>query len=186
MSGKMYILVGPSGSGKNAILDEVKRRHSEVIEVIGMTTRPPREGELDGIHYHFVSERQFLDAEQRGEFLESSEFQGNHYGTPVEPVKTWLRGGRIVANILDIRGTRGIKEVLKDKAVTIFVSPGSAKTLRSRLSQRKGYRGEDLEGRLAVAAKYMLEADSFDHILINEDDCLESAVTELEGIMGLR
>ena len=155
-----------------------------MVEVVGATTRPPREGEQDGIHYHFVSERRFLDLEQWGELLESSEFQGNHYGTPVEPVTTWLRAGRLVANILDIRGARRIKERLGDKAVTIFVSPGSTKTLRSRLMQRKGYRGEDLEGRLAVANKEMLEADSFDHLLINEGD-LDAAVTELERVMGL-
>lgn len=184
MSGRMYILVGPSGSGKNAVLDAVKKRHPEVVEVVGATTRPPREGERDGIHYHFVSERRFLDLEQWGELLESSEFQGNHYGTPVEPVTTWLRDGRIVANILDIRGTRGIKERLGDKAVTIFVSPGSTKTLRSRLMQRKGYRGENLEWRLAIANKEMLEADSFDHLLANEDD-LDAAVAELERMMGL-
>ena len=184
MSGRMYILVGPSGSGKNAILDAVKRQHPEIAETVSITTRPPRKGECDGIHYHFVSERRFLDAEQCGELLESSEFQGNHYGTPVEPVTTWLRNGRIVVGILDMRGARGIKEMIGDKAVTIFVSPGSTKTLRSRLMQRKGYRGEDLEGRLALANKEMLEADSFDHLLINEGD-LDAAVTELERVMGL-
>ncbi len=133
--GLMVVLSGPSGAGKDTILHTLLQRDPRVKLSISATTRKPREGEVDGQHYYFVTREQFLIMKERGEVLESAEYCGNFYGTPEKPIRDWMAAGNDVILEIEVQGGAQVKQKCPD-CVGIFILPPSIKELERRLRDR--------------------------------------------------
>jgi guanylate kinase len=116
MTGRLIVLTGPSGVGKGTLLKALLARHPELYLSVSTTTRLPREGEVDGVHYYFYTRDQFEAAIQAGAFLEWAEFAGNYYGTPIEPVKAQIDRGRSVILEIELAGARQVAQIFPSAA----------------------------------------------------------------------
>jgi len=177
---KVYVVSGPSGSGKGTVLAQIKKR-PDVFYSVSATTRGMRPGEIDGVDYHFISREQFLEMIDRGEFLEHAEYVHNFYGTPIQPIRDNLAAGRDVIVEIEVQGFLQIKEKLPE-AETVFIMPPSVEELERRLRGRGTETEEKIQGRLKTALEEMKYADRYDHIVVNDE--LDKAVSELLEIMG--
>lgn len=177
---KVYVVSGPSGSGKGTVLAQIKKR-PDVFYSVSATTRGMRPGEIDGVDYHFISREQFLEMIERGEFLEHAEYVHNFYGTPIQPIRDNLAAGRDVIVEIEVQGFLQVKEKLPE-AETVFIMPPSVEELERRLRGRGTETEEKIQGRLKTALEEMKYADRYDHIVVNDE--LEKAVSELLEIMG--
>ena len=177
---KVYVVSGPSGSGKGTVLAQIKKR-PDVFYSVSATTRGMRPGEIDGVDYHFISREQFLEMIERGEFLEHAEYVHNFYGTPIQPIRDNLAAGRDVIVEIEVQGFLQIKEKLPE-AETVFIMPPSVDELERRLRGRGTETEEKIQGRLKTALEEMKYADRYDHIVVNDE--LDKAVSELLEIMG--
>ena len=177
--GKLFIISGPSGAGKgticNRIIDETELEFS-----VSMTTRAPREGEIDGVHYYFVDEETFLMAVADGGFLENAVVFGNRYGTPKGPVLEKLQSGTDILLDIDVQGALQIQENYPD-GIFIFLVPPSMKELRRRLEGRGTDPQETIELRLSKARSEMAYVTKYDYLVINDD--LDEAVDRVKAII---
>ncbi len=156
------------------------RRRPDVVLAVSATTRPARPRERDGTDYHFTSESQFIAMRERGEFLESAEVYGYHYGTPRKPVETALEAGQDVLLELDIQGALSIKRA-KREAVLVFIEPPSFEDLVLRLRGRGTEDPETISKRVRAAYEEVKNKGVYDHIVVNDD--LERAVDALLRIL---
>ena len=131
----LFVVSGPSGAGKGTVVRELLSGSPDLVLSVSATTRPVRPAERQGIDYHFVSVPEFIGMRDRGEFLESAEVYGNHYGTPRGPVEAALAAGRSVIAELDIQGAQAVKRA-KPEAILIFIEPPSLDDLFGRLRGR--------------------------------------------------
>lgn len=180
MKSRLFVLVGPSAVGKNAVLSRIRARHPSVAEVISATTRPPRPGETNGVHYRFIDRRAFLSMAESGQLAEWVEFEGYMYGTPIDMLNLTATSVAIV----DTVGAVNIKKAMGPRTSTIFIMPPSDACLRERFARRSAYDGEDVERRMERARADMAMADQFDHKVVNDN--LDAAAGVVAGIMGLR
>src|SRR5258707_11578075 len=187
----LVIISGPSGVGKETIIDALKRRHRrhhgprrhDHHFVVTCTTRPPRPGEVDGVSYHFVGREQFLALKEHGELLEWAEVHGNWYGTPRGEVAEFLAKGQDVVLKIDVQGAQTVKERVAD-AILIFVVPPSLETLFRRLRSRATESAEELELRQRNAAIELARAGDYDHVVTNHDDQVERTAEEIDEIIS--
>jgi len=175
----LFVLVGPSAVGKNAMLSRVRERHPSVIEVVSATTRPPRTGETNGVHYRFMDRRAFLNMAESGQLAEWVEFEGYMYGTPIDMLNLTVTSVAIV----DTVGAVNIKKAMGSRVSTIFIMPPNDECLRERFARRSAYDGEDIERRMERARVDMAMADQFDYKVVNDD--LGASAAEVASIMGL-
>lgn len=166
-SGKLIVMSGPGGVGKSTISKELNLR-SDFWVSVSATTREPREGEIEGEDYFYVSDSQFDKFIRDGEFLEWAEFAGNRYGTLRSPVNEKLESGINVLLEIEIAGSRQIKKLGMD-AIFVFIKPPSWEELEARLSSRGTDSPERRAARLALAREEMAAATEFDHILVNTE-----------------
>ena len=178
--GKLFIISGPSGVGKSTVLRALFAQRSNLYFSVSATTRDPRPGEEDGVHYHFLKPETFREWIEQGEFLEYAEFVGNAYGTPKRYVDEALDTGKDV--ILDIE-VQGAEQVCakRPETVTIFIAPPSWDELERRLTERGTDTAEKIRGRLQRAREEVLKANHYQYFVIN--DTVENAVKELAAIM---
>lgn len=148
---------------------------------ISVTTRPRRSSEVDGIHYLFITKKQFDAMRDRGELLEWAQVHGNFYGTPSEPVEQALSEGRDVLFDIDYQGTQQVKSKAGDDVVTIFILPPSMDELKARLERRAEDSQETIEERLANARKEIGRWELYDYVLVNDD--LQKTFDELIAIL---
>lgn len=174
--GRLFIVSGPSGSGKDTILAEVIKERPDIKISVSCVTRAMRDGEVDGVDYTFISREKFLQMLENGQLLESNEFVGNFYGTPKAPVDAAIAEGRDFILKIDVNGAENVKKIIPD-AVTVFIMPPSMEILKKRLSRRGTETDDALQGRLQVAIDEMKRAKNYDYIVIN--DHLEEAVNDL-------
>ncbi|NUR91432.1 MAG: guanylate kinase [Nonomuraea sp.] len=163
---RLTVLSGPSGVGKSTVVAELRRAHPEVWLSVSVTTRRPRPGEADGVHYFFVDGQEFDRLVAAGELLEWAEFAGNRYGTPREPVLEKLAAGVPTVLEIDLEGARQVRRSMPD-ALQVFLAPPSWEELERRLRGR-GTEPEDVIARRLAAGRVELAAESeFDITLVN-------------------
>lgn len=181
--GRLIIISGPSGSGKDTVMQKVLKKHPEIRFSISSITRDMREGEVQDEKYHFISREEFETAIRSGEMLEYNVYLNNYYGTPKKPVDDAISDGAEIIVEVDINGAKNIKKQYPE-ALGIFVIPPTYEALRTRLTGRGTESAEQIYGRLKIAISEIEEAsklDLYDYILINDD--LDVAVEELISII---
>lgn len=168
MSGSLFIVCAPSGGGKTSIVNAVLERDSALKLSVSFTTRTPRPGEREGVHYHFVDEAKFEQLQAAGAFLESALVHGNHYATSRLWLEDEMRRGHDVLLEIDVQGAEQVRKLIPG-AVGIFILPPSWERLRERLVGR----GQDalpvITRRLAAARVEMGRVNEFDYVIINND-----------------
>ena len=178
--GRTFIISGPSGVGKSTVLKSLLAKRDNVYFSVSATTRAPREGEEDGVHYHFIDVDTFRNWIGKNEFLEYAEYVGNFYGTPKKYVDAAMDAGKDV--ILDIEVQGAIQVVSKwPDTVRIFIAPPSWDELERRLVERGTDTQEKIQTRLLRAKVEFQTAHTYDYFVIN--DTVENAVRELDAIM---
>jgi guanylate kinase len=175
---RVFIVSGPSGVGKDAVIERLQVRYPHARYVVTATTRPVRPGEIDGVHYHFLDENEFLTRLGANDFLEHAIVYGNHYGVPRSPVAEALRQGQDVVIKVDVKGAATLRERISH-TVSIFLAPESMDELRHRLRSRKTEDPEVLFKRFATAAHELTRAYEFDFVVFNESGKLETALDTL-------
>ncbi|MCI0665614.1 MAG: guanylate kinase [Acidobacteria bacterium] len=180
MIGNLIIVTAPSGTGKTTLVNGVMKRDDHVKQSISFTSRMPRAGEIDGVHYHFVTRERFNHMVDRGEFLEWAQVHGNFYGTSLREVED-LRGAQFdVILTIDVQGARSARTMFPE-AISIFILPPSYQSLVERLSARGTDATDDLKVRLDNALGELAHFQSFDYLVINDD--LGWATAELSSII---
>lgn len=171
----IFIVSGPSGSGKDTILQEVFKQRPELFFSISSITRAMRPGEKEGEKYHFISKQAFENGLVQGAFLEHNCYVGNYYGTPKAPVLTAVEQGRDAVIEVDVNGAAQIRQKLPE-CVSIFIMPPSFSVLKNRLRGRNTESEAQITERLNAALREIERAGEFDYIVVN--DALEKAVTD--------
>ena len=178
--GKTFIISGPSGVGKSTVLKELFQDRDDLYFSVSATTRPPRPGEINGVHYHFTDVDEFRKMISEDAFLEYAEYVGNFYGTPKKFVDEAMEQGKDV--ILDIE-VQGAAQVCakRPETVRIFIAPPSWDELERRLTARGTDTPEKIQKRLIRAQVELEMAGDYDYFVVN--DTVENAVNELRAIM---
>lgn len=179
--GIMLIVSSPSGAGKTTLTRNLLDKEENVSLSISVTTRPRRSSEIDGIHYRFLTQRQFELMRDGGELLEWAEVHGNFYGTPREPVETALAEGRDVLFDIDWQGTQQLYKAMRSDVVSVFVLPPAAAELKLRLERRAEDTPEIIARRLENAADEIPHWEEYDYVLVNRD--LDKSFIRLRGIL---
>lgn len=179
--GKLIIFSGPSGVGKDTVLDAWRKVNPRVRRVVAYTTRAPREGEVDGVDYHFVSRERFQELADSGAFLEHKEVFGNHYATPLSDLEAMLSRGLIAILKIDVQGAVTAMGLRPD-AITVFVLPPNMQALEDRIRSRGLDSAEDTERRLSTAQREIAFADRYQHRLINDE--VDNVVRNLQEIVN--
>ncbi|WP_217632411.1 guanylate kinase [Ruania alba] len=175
-------MAGPTAVGKGTVSADVRARYPDVWLSVSATTRPPRPGEIDGVHYHFLDADQFSQMVSDGELLEWAVVHGrNSYGTPRGPVEDRLAVGRPALLEIDLQGARQVRQTMPE-AQFVFLAPPSWEELVRRLEGRGTEDAEERERRLVTAQVELAAAAEFDHTIINDD--VRRATDELVALMG--
>ncbi|MBO4468218.1 MAG: guanylate kinase [Clostridia bacterium] len=180
--GMLYIISGPSGSGKDTVLNEVFKRCPELKFSISVITRPMREGETADGKYRFISKAEFEEMIEKDQLLEHNEYVGNYYGTPRKFVEDCLNAGKDVMIEVDVNGARQIREKVPE-AVSIFVCPPSFEVLKKRLTDRGTDGPEAVRQRLTESVGEIKKAIDYDYIVINDDlnEAVENTVSIIKA-----
>lgn len=178
--GKTFIICGPSGVGKGTVVSRLMEADPTLYFSVSATTRAPRAGEADGVHYHFLTRERFQEWIDAGDFLEHAQFVGNFYGTPRRYVDEAMDQGRDVLLDIEIQGAEQIHQK-RPEAVRIYIAPPSWEELERRLTGRGTEDTEKIRSRLARGREEFAAARDFDYLVIN--DTVDHAVAEIRAIM---
>jgi len=184
--GRLVIVSGPSGAGKTSVMRKVfERSRLPLLASVSATTRPPRPGEVDGIDYHFLTEREFRTLRERGDFIECFEVfgRGHWYGTLREEVLSGLRAGKWVVLEIDVQGALAVMQEYP-RAISIFVEPESLDELERRLRDRKTETEEAIRRRLAQARWELDRADRYGYRVVNANGEMDRAVRKICEILN--
>lgn len=178
--GKLFIVSGPSGSGKDTLLKEFFKKHPEVAFSISSISRPMRPGEIEGEKYNFISREEFLELIKNDMLLEYNEFCGNFYGSPKAPIIDCIENGKDIILEVDVNGAAKVREKMPN-ALSVFIMPPSYDILLKRLSGRGTDDESVIKKRMTEALNEIKRADEYDYIVINDD--LNKAVDDLINII---
>ncbi len=178
--GNLLVISGPSGAGKGTIVTELLKMDDKLSLSISCTTRYKREGELDGVHYYFISKEQFKSMIDEGDFLEYAQVFDNFYGTPISKIEEKRNSGQDVILEIDVQGALQVKTKVPD-AKLIFIMPPSMEVLKERLMGRMTETQEQIEKRFGKAQKEMSLKERYDYCVVNDD--LHTAVEKVYDII---
>jgi len=181
--GLLIIVSGPAGSGKGTVLSKLMAGCDEYVYSVSATTRKPRETDIEGVTYSFITREQFEEKIARGEMLEYAEYVGNYYGTPKAPVEAALESGKNV--VLEIE-TKGAEQVMKNApdALSIMILPPNGKTLRERLEGRGTETPDVIERRMETARGEVKKLPLYDYVVINNDGAADEAAELIRSIIA--
>jgi len=168
-NGVVLVLSGPSGAGKSSLIEAISDEIGDYYFSISTTTRPKREGEIEGVHYHFVSKEEFQKDIEEDYFLEYALVHGNYYGTSLKPVKEALSQGKLVIFDIDVQGNTAIKNRLGDITTSVFITPPSLSELKKRLTERSTDSDKVIENRIKMAKREIQRTSEYDFVIINDD-----------------
>ncbi len=180
-NGVLVLFSGPSGVGKDTVLDVVFSKDNTIQKSISLTTRDIRENEVDGKDYFFINADTFKEMIDNGEVLEFAQYGKNLYGTPKAPIDKWLSEGKTVILKIEVQGAKQIKRLYPD-AVGIFVLPPSMDELEKRLRSRGTENEDDIQKRLEIAKNEVEKSVDYDFVVVNDD--LESASNDVLKIIN--
>lgn len=180
MKGNLFIISSPSGGGKGTLIRRVLENVPNIGYSVSFTTRAPREGEIDGKHYNFISQEEFENLIGKGEFLEYAEVHGNMYGTALTQINRETGEGRDIILEIDVQGAGWVRKRAPE-AVSIFILPPSFAVLKARLEARATEDLEDLKLRLANSRGEVERYTEFDYVIINDE--IEKASLELQAVI---
>jgi guanylate kinase len=180
--GLMLVLSSPSGAGKTTLSRLLLETDRDIGLSISVTTRPRRQSEADGVHYHFIAEKRFEALRARDELLEWAEIYGHYYGTPAEPVEQALSAGRDMLFDIDWQGAQQLCEKARADVVGVFVLPPSAGELRARLERRAEDSAEVILSRFSSARTELDHWQEYDYVIVNQD--LEESLDGLRAILA--
>ena len=178
--GLLIVVSGPSGAGKGTIIKEIKNLIPDISYSVSVTTRAPREDEVDGKDYFFRTYEQFKEMMHENAFLETAEVYGNYYGTPKSYVEKLMKSGRDVILEIDTVGAKNVKKQFPE-AVLIFIAPPTSKDLAARLQKRGTESTSVMNKRLQASEKELASISSYDFVIVNDE--VQDAVQELYSII---
>ena len=179
--GRLVLFSGPSGVGKDTLLDILLKKRPEIRHSVSITTRKKRENEVDGVDYFFISRDRFENMIDNNGVLEYTQYGVNLYGTPKEQIDNWLREGETVILKIEVHGAENIKKMYPEESVAIFIMPPSIEVLEQRLRNRGTENEEDLIRRMEIATSEIEKSVDYDYIIVNDN--LESAANEVIKIL---
>ena len=174
-NGMLVVLSAPSGCGKDTVFNELKKTRNDIVQSVSATTRKPREGEVNGVHYYFKTDDEFVQMINDGKLLEYARYNNCYYGTPVEGVEKAIAEGKICFLIIEVEGAQNIMKMIPD-CVSIFLLPPSLDELRRRLHKRSTDSVEEIENRFRAAEYEMELAPVYKYNVVNDnlDDCVNT------------
>lgn len=177
VGGFLLIFSGPSGSGKDTVLQKILERDDKTVVSVSMTTRAPREHEQEGRDYYFVTKEEFEKHIENGDMLEWALYGENYYGTPKAPILNWIEEGKTVVLEIEVQGADKIRQQFPDVR-SMFLMPPSLHVLEMRLRARKTNSEEDIRRRLETAKNEIARANDYDYIIVNNrlEDAVEDAM----------
>jgi guanylate kinase len=178
----LVVLSGPSGVGKTTLTKALAEQGWPGHIVVTVTTRRPRDGEIDGLHYHFKTPQEFKEKLDSGELLEHAEVHGNWYGVPATPVRECLAKGQDVILTIDPQGAQNIRERTRG-ALFIFLAPENLEELIARVNARGSDTPEQRALRLLNAEREMAEMPKYDYLIVNRQDRITDSVEQLKAIL---
>lgn len=178
----LVVVSGPSGVGKSTIVAELARRRPQVVPIVTATTREQRDGEIDGVHYHFLTTEEFEELIARGGLLEHANNHGHWYGTPIDQIRGILAAGRDAILTISPEGARNVRRLVPD-ALLIFVMPPTMEALADRLRRRGSESEASIARRRRDAEQWISEADDYDHVVVNETGHPEEAAERIWEII---
>lgn len=180
MSGSLFVISAPSGAGKTSLVHALLATNPQIDLSVSYTTREPREGEVNGVAYHFVSRATFLEMAKRGEFLESAEVYGNFYGTSQNWISQENAKDRDILLEIDWQGAEQVRRIFPE-CVSIFILPPSIEALEQRLKGRGTDSEEVVDRRMAAVREDVAHVAEFDYVIINDD--LNEALREFNAVV---
>lgn len=168
-SGAILVLSGPSGAGKSSLINKIFNDIGSTYFSISTTTRSKREGEIDGVHYHFVSQEEFKREIDEEMFLEYALVHGNYYGTSLGPVKKALKEGKLVIFDIDVQGHDAVQNRLADITTSVFITTPTLEELKKRLLSRSTDSAEIIAKRLDMATREVQRISEYDYLIVNDD-----------------
>ena len=178
--GQLIVVSGPSGAGKDTIVSELLKKNDNIWLSVSATSRKPRKGEVEGVNYFFIEEKEFKKKIKENYFLEYAKYADNYYGTPKEEIIKKLDKGIDVILVIEIEGAKKIKEIAPE-TLFIFIMPPSEKELLKRLSNRQTEDKEKIIKRFNIAYQEMNEVTKYNYVVVN--DKIENAVDKMESII---
>jgi len=187
VNGAILVLSGPSGAGKSSLIKKIEDKIGAFYFSISTTTRAIREGEQEGVHYHYVDKASFKKDIEDEHFLEYALVHGNYYGTSIKPVKAALKEGKIVIFDIDVQGHDAVQNRLGDITTSVFVTTPSLKELKHRLTARGTDAKEIIDGRIEMAAREVQRITEYDYLVINDDlDIAAEALIKIACVSRLK